>query len=128
MIKIKWNIVFFKGTIKQNKIEIPKEFLRGSKTNKREVDSSLFAFKDYLTLVSFVPKKNKAVVLVSLKHHEAKIDKNTMKPQIIMDYNKYKGWKYTYCPKLINKFWLIFRWRRYLRSTNWLEFLLPKNQ
>jgi hypothetical protein len=51
----------------------------------------LFAFKDFLTLVSFVPKKSKAVLLVSTNHHEAKINESSTKPEIIMDYNKYKG-------------------------------------
>jgi hypothetical protein len=42
------------------------------KNNKRIIGSSNFAFKDFLTLVSYVPKKNKAVILVSTKHHEEK--------------------------------------------------------
>ena len=81
----------FIGTIRSNKLEIPLSFL---KNKLRTVGSSMFAFKDFLTLVSFVPKSNKAVVLVSTGHHEAKIDTLTKKPQIIMDYNKLKGDSY----------------------------------
>ncbi len=76
------------GTIRSNKLEIPVNFL---KNKLRSVGSSLFAFKDFLTLVSFVPKKSKAVLLVSTNHHEAKINESTTKPEIIMDNNKYKG-------------------------------------
>jgi hypothetical protein len=76
------------GTIRSNKLEIPLSFL---KNKLRKVGSSLFAFKDSLTLVSFVPKKNKSVILISTNHHEIKIDNVSQKPEIIMEYNKYKG-------------------------------------
>ena len=64
------------------------------KNNKRALESSFFAFKDHLTLVSYVPKQNKAVILVSTKHHNDKTDPFTKKPVIIMDYNKFKGYKF----------------------------------
>ena len=79
---------FYEGTKRSNKLEIPAEFL---KDNKRTVGSSIFAFKNYLTLVSFVPKKNKAVILVSSKHHEAAINETKGKPENICDYNRFKG-------------------------------------
>jgi hypothetical protein len=71
-----------------NKIEIPASFL---KSNSRTVESSLFAFKDYLTLTSYVPKKNKSVILISTNHHKGDIDIKTNKPEIIIEYNSYKG-------------------------------------
>ena len=61
------------------------------KSNQREVESSLFAFKDYLTLTSYVAKKNKAMILISTNHHDGKFDFDSKKPEIIFDYNKYKG-------------------------------------
>jgi hypothetical protein len=76
------------GTIRSNKLEIPLEFL---KNNVRKIGSSLFAFKNSLTLVSYVPKKNKAVLLVSTSHHDTGVNTSSLKPDIIMDYNKYKG-------------------------------------
>ncbi|CAF1557825.1 unnamed protein product, partial [Rotaria sordida] len=76
------------GTLRKNKPEIPIEFL-SNKT--REVGSSLFGFEDNLTLVSFVPKNNKAVLLLSSKHHDNQVDNKTGKPVIILDYNKTKG-------------------------------------
>ena len=76
------------GTLRKNKPEIPSEF----QSNKsREVGSSLFAFQDYLTLVSFVPKQNKAVLLLSSQHHDNLVDKKSGKPNIILEYNKTKG-------------------------------------
>jgi hypothetical protein len=80
------------GTIRSNKLEIPVNFF---KNKLRSVGSSLFAFKDFFTLVSFVPKKSKAVLLVSTNNHEAKINESTTKPEIIMDNNKYKGCYYS---------------------------------
>jgi len=48
------------GTIRANKTEIPEKFL---KSKDKEVNSSMFGFHEYLTLVSYVPKKNKSVRL-----------------------------------------------------------------
>ncbi len=68
-------------------MEIPPSFL---KSNLREVNSSIFGFNDYLTLTSYVPKKNKAVILVSTNHHRAETEFDSKKPVMIIDYNKYK--------------------------------------
>lgn len=76
------------GTLRKNKPEIPKEF---QSNRNREVGSSLFGFQDDLTLVSFVPKQNKAVLLLSSKHHGNQVDNTTGKPIIVLDYNKTKG-------------------------------------
>jgi hypothetical protein len=53
--------------------------------------SSIFGFSDNLTLVSYVPKKNKAVLLLSSMHHDNNVDTETGKPNIVLDYNKTKG-------------------------------------
>ena len=52
------------GTIRANKTEIPEIFL---KSKNKEVNSSMFGFNEYLTLVSYVPKKNKSVRLIYIK-------------------------------------------------------------
>ena len=75
------------GTMKKNKREIPVEFLP-EKT--REVKSSLFGFQKHKMLVSYVPKKNKAVILVSTMHGQQSLDE-LGKPEIILDYNNTKG-------------------------------------
>lgn len=76
------------GTMKKNKREIPPEFLP-SKT--REVKSSLFGFQEDTMMVSFVPKRNKSVILMSTLHDQPDIDSSTNKPQMILDYNETKG-------------------------------------
>ena len=83
------NGIEFLGTLRANKIEIPASFL---KNNSRIVESSEFAFQNHLTLSFFVPKKNKAVILVSTHHHTADIDLESNKPKMIIDYNKLKGY------------------------------------
>jgi hypothetical protein len=77
------------GTMRKNRPEIPKELLpaRG-----RAEMSSIFCFSGPVTLASYVPKKNKAVVVLSTMHHDAQIDINIeSKPEIILHYNNTKS-------------------------------------
>lgn len=76
------------GTLRKNKGEIPQEFLP---QKKRPVGSSLFGFTNQCTIVSYVPKKNKAVILYSSMHHGDETNEVTGKPVIIDDYNNTKG-------------------------------------
>lgn len=85
LLKDKTTIV---GTMRQNKRELPSEFLP-SKT--KEVGSSIFGFQKEVTIVSYVPKKNRAVILLSTMHDDSAINPETKKPEIIMDYNSNKG-------------------------------------
>lgn len=76
------------GTMKKNKPQIPREFLA---SRNRETQTSLFGFQDTCSLVSYVPKQNKAVILLSTLHDSAEIDPETRKPAMILDYNSTKG-------------------------------------
>nr|XP_022900753.1 piggyBac transposable element-derived protein 4-like [Onthophagus taurus] len=79
------------GTLKKNKPQIPFEF---KKIKDRAVASSIFGFQKDCTLVSYVPKQNKNVILLSSMHFGNTIDKNTgkkQKPEIITYYNATKG-------------------------------------
>lgn len=78
------------GTLRHNKPDIPKEMLPSA---LREIKSSLFGFKGKVTMVSYVPKKKRAVILISTMHHDKAIDSNNMKnkPEIICFYNETKG-------------------------------------
>ena len=76
------------GTMKQNKKEIPTEF---KPARERPEYSSLFGFTEKLTLLSYVPRKNESVVLLSSLHHNAALCYDTGKPEIIEYYNKTKG-------------------------------------
>lgn len=76
------------GTMRKNKREIPIEFL----PSKNSVpETSLFGFQPETTLVSYVPKPNKAVVLLSTMHDSDDIDPETKKPLMVLDYNDTKG-------------------------------------
>lgn len=73
------------GTVKKNKTEIPAEM----KVSSKEVPGSKFCHAKGMTLVSFTPKKNKIVLLLTT-------DKNTTaitdgKPDIVHHYNATKG-------------------------------------
>ena len=75
-------------TLKKNKREIPAEFLPNK---QKSISSSMFNFQKHATLVSFTPKKNKSVVLLSTMHHDAAVDAETKKSEIIHFYNSTKG-------------------------------------
>lgn len=76
------------GTVRKNKSFIPPAF----DLRDREISSSIFAFHDNVTLTSYVPKRNKAVILLSTMHHDAAIDHDKDdKPEIITFYNSTKS-------------------------------------
>ncbi|XP_054290049.1 piggyBac transposable element-derived protein 3-like [Macrosteles quadrilineatus] len=76
------------GTLKKNKLCIPVEFLPN---NDRPVISTLYGFRNELTLLSFVPKKNRAVCLLSSMHHTIDTNEEKNKPEIICFYNSTKA-------------------------------------
>lgn len=75
------------GTIRKNNKDIPPDFnvLRG-----RNVKSNMFGLGDNMVLVSDVPKVGKNVLLISTMHN-ANVDPETKKPDIILSYNDTKG-------------------------------------
>ena len=78
------------GTVNKNRKEVPSEMV-DAKT--RVVDTSNYLFTKLATLVSYVPRKNKSVVLLSSSHVqflEGELSA-TGKPRIILDYNATKG-------------------------------------
>lgn len=76
------------GTLKKNKTELPVEF---QPNKKKAILSTMAGFQKTVTLISHVPKKNKCVFLISSMHDDAKIDEETNKPEMILDYNMTKG-------------------------------------
>ncbi|XP_062339699.1 piggyBac transposable element-derived protein 4-like [Osmerus eperlanus] len=69
--------------------ELPSELLT---TKTRRVLSLQFAFTPTTTLVSYLAKENKNVLLMSTRHTDAEIsDRNDGKPTIVLDYNRNKG-------------------------------------
>ncbi|KAG1971378.1 hypothetical protein F2P79_002510 [Pimephales promelas] len=77
------------GTVRLNKPELPPALLS---VKGRARLSSMFAFTETHALVSYCPRKNKNVLLMSTLHRDAAIsNKDHKKPEIILDYNKTKG-------------------------------------
>lgn len=78
------------GTVRKNRRFIPPCILE---TKGREVKSSTFAFTEDVTLVSYLQKKNKNVIVISSQHHSNEVDdkREDGKPAIILHYNKTKG-------------------------------------
>ncbi|KRZ81522.1 hypothetical protein T08_1101 [Trichinella sp. T8] len=77
------------GTMRKNKRQIPAAFID---TKHREQNSSLFGYQKNMTLVSYVPKKNKNVILLSSMNHDGSIVSigQREKPEIVLFYNKTK--------------------------------------
>lgn len=77
------------GTLRKNNAVIPRQMLAD---RKREVQSTLFGFNGQTTIASYVPKKNRCVVMLSTLHHDKTINPQMEnKPDIILDYNVTKG-------------------------------------
>lgn len=76
------------GTIRKNKRHIPPEMLE---VRNRRPGTSMFCFDKEKTLLSFMPKKNKTVLLLSTMHEGAVLNPNTNKPDIIHSYNATKS-------------------------------------
>lgn len=84
------NLTFI-GTLKKNKKQIPPQFLADK---SRPVNSSLFGFTKGMTMVSYVPKKSKAVIILTTMEFGREIDESTgekKKPAMITFYNSTKG-------------------------------------
>jgi hypothetical protein len=78
------------NTLHKNKPQIPKEF---KPRKDREVNSCTFGLTDTCTVVLYVPKRNKAVILLTTMRHDAEVDKDTgvkKKPEKIIFYNLIK--------------------------------------
>lgn len=78
------------GTIRKNKPDTPSELCS---TTGREAFSSRFAFYDKrIAMVSYMPKKNKMVHVLSTQHLDDEVsNEEQKKPIMILDYNSTKG-------------------------------------
>ncbi|XP_021162792.2 piggyBac transposable element-derived protein 3 isoform X1 [Fundulus heteroclitus] len=77
------------GAVRRNKPELPSEILR---MRGRPQHSSVFAFTEKATVVSYCPKKNKNVLVMSTMHADVSLStREDLMPQMILDYNSTKG-------------------------------------
>nr|CAI5839665.1 unnamed protein product [Callosobruchus analis] len=78
------------GTVRRNKAEIPKEFLPNK---ERQICSTVFGFLEDCSLLSYCPKKNKCVLVISSLHMDGRLDEESgedKKPEMITFYNRTK--------------------------------------
>ena len=76
------------GTVRKNKLDTPMQL----KITSRPVESSIFAFTKQLAMVSYIPKRNRVVHVLSSQHDDDCISADTKnKPHMILDYNNTKG-------------------------------------
>ena len=57
----------------------------------KDQHSSIFGFKNKVTLVSYVPQQNKAVLAISTMHHDDNVEGDNQKPEIILRDNDTKS-------------------------------------
>jgi len=77
------------GTIRKNKGKLPTKL---TETRGRQENTSIFAFQDCATLVSYCSKKGRVVVLISTEHDTAEVDNSEKaKPRMVLDYNASKA-------------------------------------
>lgn len=76
------------GTVRKSRKEVPPALL----PKKRPSFKSIYAFTKQMTLVSYAPKKNKTVLLLSTERFQVQNSNEThKKPEIILHYNSTKG-------------------------------------
>ena len=75
------------GTLRKNKPDIP-PIMKATKS--RQLHSTEFGFNGNISMASYVPKKGRAVILLSTIHHDRAIDEESRKkkPAMITYYNK----------------------------------------
>ena len=83
-----WNMTLV-GTVRKNKRFLPSNM---QSTKKKPVNSTNFAYHRDATVCSYVPKKKKAVVLLSSMHMSAEVEETqSAKPEIINITTKQKA-------------------------------------
>lgn len=79
------------GTLRKNKAHVPESF---KTTRGREECSTMFGFQENIMLISYAPRKNKIVLLLSTFHLTPEIDEETgdkRKPEVVTFYNATKS-------------------------------------
>ncbi|XP_043468005.1 uncharacterized protein LOC122502151 [Leptopilina heterotoma] len=76
------------GSMRRERSEIPVEFL----PNKyKRVGTSMFGYQPDMTLVSFVPRTNRSIILLSTMKNCNIVDEKTKKPLVALYYDMTKG-------------------------------------
>lgn len=75
------------GTIEKRSREIPNRFVD---TKKREANSTVFGYGKKIVLLSYVPRKNKNVILIATMYKQGSINESSKKPELISYYDSTK--------------------------------------
>lgn len=77
------------GTVRKNRREVPKDLL----SKHRDEHSSQFVFTADTSMVAYVPKAGRSVLLMSTMHSQPDVyeEDPSKKPFMILDYNETKG-------------------------------------
>ena len=78
------------GTIVANRREVPSKF-KAAKGREIESTEALYDHSNKILLLSYVPKRNKNVLMMSSSHSSISITDCHKKPTVITDYNQHKG-------------------------------------
>ena len=73
-----------------NRREVPSHF-KTAKEREVETTEALYDHSNNILLLSYVPKRNKNVLMMSSSHCFVSITDCHKKPAVIKDYNKHKG-------------------------------------
>lgn len=68
------------STIRKNKNEIPKSFIRTGPAGMTR-----YAYTNDLTLLSYYPKRNKVVLILSSIYKRGRVDKEIRKPKMVCE-------------------------------------------
>ena len=77
-------------TIVANRREVPSQF-KATKGRKIESTKALYDHSNKILLLSYVPKRNRNVLMMSSSHSSISITNCHKKTTVITDYNKHKG-------------------------------------
>lgn len=84
----KWNLTLV-GTVRKSKRFLPPIMLA---SKEKKACTSNFGFLDGVMVCSYVPKKNRAVILLSTMHSDPVVDQTeAKKPEVVLYYNSTKG-------------------------------------
>lgn len=77
----------YAGTLRKDQRAVPIEFLSN---NERPLQFTLYGFRQNMTILSSVPKKNRSIYLISSMHNTNETNQTKNKPAMISFYNSNK--------------------------------------
>jgi hypothetical protein len=82
------------GTVRKIRREVPSQFNDRTAIAMRAPESSEYLYSGDVTMLSYIPKPRRSVVLISTQHQvpeDGQDSRGKTKPKIMLDYNATKG-------------------------------------